>query len=156
MADAFWCPFKICQPTSQIISKENQTYLKAIRPVSLCTIVIHTRMRLHNFFQSHDDFIRSLIYSNLKKSYIYFISISTSSHTCQSSYLLLVRSIVNQSPHLVVSWKNKEINLISMGERKKLWKELRSNYKADRDHLEMCGWNEIGEEFFQEWTLRIC
>lgn len=28
---------------------------------------------------SHDDFIRFLIYSNLKKSYIYFISISTSS-----------------------------------------------------------------------------
>lgn len=53
----------------------------------------YTRMRLHNFFQSHDDFIRSLIYSNLNKSYIYFISISTSSHMCRERAISIARAV---------------------------------------------------------------
>lgn len=90
----------------------------------------------NNYFTSHDDFIRFLIYSNLKKSYvyvhIYFISIRRVWWD-----LFLVRSIVNQS--LVVKEQRNQFNFNKekwVRERKNCERSwLKSNYKADRDHL---------------------
>lgn len=135
MADAFWCPFKICQPTSQIISKRNQ-YKKQSRGIIQQSEIAQFLpiswwfYTLFNIFQ-----FKQIIY-------LFYFDFNLS-HMSGVSIYLLVRSIVNQSLYVVKEQRN-QFNF--EWEREKLWKELRSNYKADRDHLSIyeLKWNRGG------------
>lgn len=82
MADAFDVHSKFASPPLKSFPK-SEINIKSNPAVSLLQIVNTNRMRLHNFFQSHDDFIRSLIIFQFKEIIYLFYFDFNLSHMCR-------------------------------------------------------------------------